>query len=45
MALADAFDMAYALKHDIQTIIKQRVPIVIITDSLSLFDVIIKSST
>jgi hypothetical protein len=36
MALADAFDMAYALKHDIETIVKQNVPIVILTDSLSL---------
>jgi hypothetical protein len=40
MALDDAFDIAYALKHDIETIIKQNVPIVILTDSLSLFDVI-----
>jgi hypothetical protein len=45
MALADAFDMAYALKPDIETIIKQNVPIVILTDSLSLFDVITKATT
>jgi hypothetical protein len=45
MALADAFDMAYALKHNIETIIKQNVPIVILTDSLSLFDVITKATT
>jgi hypothetical protein len=45
MALADAFDMAYALKHDIETIVKQNVPIVILTDSLSLFDVITKAAT
>jgi hypothetical protein len=45
MALANAFDMAHALKHDIETIIKQNVPIVILTDSLSLFDVIAKATT
>jgi hypothetical protein len=45
MALADAFDTAYALKHDIEMIMKQRIPIVISTDSLSLFDVITKAST
>jgi hypothetical protein len=45
MALADAFDTAYALKHDIEMIMKQRIPIVILTDSLSLFDVITKAST
>jgi hypothetical protein len=45
MALADAFGMAYAMKHDIETIIKQNVPIVILTDSLSLFDVITKATT
>jgi hypothetical protein len=45
LALADAFDMAYALKHDLKTILKQKVPIIILTYSLSLFDVIIKTST
>jgi hypothetical protein len=45
MALADAFDMKYALKHDIEMIMKQNIPIVILTDSLSLFDVITKATT
>jgi hypothetical protein len=45
MALAHAFDMAYALKHDIETIMKQTVPIVILADSLSLFDVITMATT
>jgi hypothetical protein len=45
MAHADAFDTAHALKHDIDMIIKQNVPIVILTDSLSLFDVITKATT
>jgi hypothetical protein len=31
MAFADAFDMVYALKHDIEMIIKQNVPIVILS--------------
>jgi hypothetical protein len=44
MALADAFDMAYALKHDMDMIIKQKVPIVILTDSQSLFEVIPRAS-
>jgi hypothetical protein len=45
MALANVFDMAFALKLDIETIIKQNVPIVILTDSLSLFDVNTKATT
>jgi hypothetical protein len=32
-----AFDTPYAIKHDIETIIKQNVPIVILTDSIYLF--------
>jgi hypothetical protein len=45
MAFADGFDAAYSLKHDLQTILKRRVDILMYTDSLSLFDVITKSST
>ena len=44
LALADAFDMAYALKHDIQALLSKEIPLVLITDSLSLFDVISKST-
>jgi hypothetical protein len=44
-ALADDFDMAYALKHDTERIIKQNVPIVILANNLSLFDVITKATT
>jgi hypothetical protein len=43
MALADAFDMEYALKHDIETIFNQNIPIEILTDILSLFDLITKA--
>jgi hypothetical protein len=45
MAFADGFDAAYSLKHDLQTILKRSVDILMYTDSLSLFDVITKSST
>jgi hypothetical protein len=45
MALADAFDVAYELKNDIEMILKQNVPIAILTDSLSLFDAITKATT
>jgi hypothetical protein len=39
MAFADGFDAAYSLKHDLQTILKQSVDILMYTDSMSLFDV------
>jgi hypothetical protein len=45
MAFADGFDGAYSLKHDLQTILKRSVDILMYTESLSLFDVITKSST
>jgi hypothetical protein len=45
MAFADVFDAEYSLKHDMQTILKQSVDILMYNDSLSLFDVITKSST
>jgi hypothetical protein len=45
MAFADGFDAAYSLKHDLQTILKRSVDILMYIDSLSLFDVITKSST
>jgi hypothetical protein len=45
MALADAFDTLYALKYDIEMITSYKIPIVVLTDSLSLFIVITKAST
>jgi hypothetical protein len=44
MALAEAFDIAYALKYDIEMITSYKIPILVLTDSLSLFDVITKAS-
>jgi hypothetical protein len=44
-AFADAFDFAFALKHDLQAILCQTIPLTILTDSKSLFDVISKSSS
>jgi hypothetical protein len=37
-AFADAFDQAFILRHDRQSIIKRKVPLTILTDSKSLFD-------
>lgn len=45
MALADGFDIAYSLKHDLQKLMGKRVPITLFTDSLSLFDTITKATT
>ena len=45
MAFADSFDMAFNLRHDIQRMMNIKIPIMMFTDSLSLFDVITKAST
>jgi hypothetical protein len=44
MALADVFDAACTRKHDLQAILKQKVPLTLHTDSLSLFDVLTKAT-
>jgi hypothetical protein len=44
MAFADAFDMAMIIRHDLRNLLHRNVPITILTDSLSLFDVISKST-
>lgn len=44
MAFADAFTMAYAIKHDIQKLVFKELPIIMFTDSLSLFGVITKAT-
>ena len=44
MAFADAFDMKFAIKNDMELMITQPLPIVMLTDSLSLFEVITKST-
>jgi hypothetical protein len=45
MAFADGIDMTIMLRHDIERMISQDVPIHAYTDSLSLFDVISRSTT
>jgi hypothetical protein len=45
MAFADGIDMAIMLKHDIEWMIDRDVPIHAFTDSLSLFDVITRSTS
>lgn len=45
MALADGFDMAYILKHELKAILGQESPIAVYTDSLSLFEVIMEATT
>ena len=45
MNLADAFDMAFTLRHDLEHMIQQSIPIIMITDSLLLFNIITKATT
>ncbi len=42
-AFADAFDYAYMLKHDLESLLHQTVPMQMPTDCKSLFDVIVKA--
>jgi hypothetical protein len=41
MAFADTFDAAFAIKHDLESMIGKFVPLLILTDSRPLFDVLI----
>lgn len=45
MASADAFDMVFTIKRDLEDILKCKISIIILTDSRSLFDILRKSST
>lgn len=40
IALADAFDQAFILRHDLQRILGKEIPLLMLTDSKVLFDVI-----
>ena len=44
-AFADGFDFAFMLRHDLQEIMGQTIPMSMFTDSESLFKVIVKSTT
>ena len=43
-AFAEGFDCAYAIKHTLERIYGQRIPITMLTDSKQMFDVITKAS-
>lgn len=45
LAFSDAFDAAYSIRHDLQRILRREIPLAMLTDSMSLFKVIINSST
>ena len=43
-AFADAFDAAFIIKHDLERIYDQHLPLVMLTDSKQMFDVITRAS-
>lgn len=45
MALAEAFNTVYAFQKDLKNIYKIPIPVFLLTDSLSLFDFIIRASS
>ena len=45
MAFAHSFALAFIIGHEIQRMMNIKIPIMMFTDSLSLFDVITKAST
>ena len=44
MALADGFDIGFMIKYDLQLLTGNVIPLIIMTDSLSLFDFITKAT-
>lgn len=44
MNFAEAFDMAYTIKHDFQAMIRKVIRLTILTDTLYLFDVLTKET-
>jgi hypothetical protein len=45
MAFAEGFDRAFTVQHELSTMLSQRIPISMLTDSKGLFDVLVKSSS
>eukprot|EP00170_Pyropia_yezoensis_P002385 contig_10001_g2389 len=43
-AIANAFDEAFVIKHDLQPVNQQHIPLIMLTDSKQLFDVITRAS-
>ena len=44
MEFADAFDISYIIKRELQRLSARNVPLTMVTDSLSLFDIITRAS-
>lgn len=42
IAFADAFHKAYSIKHDLEVMTKYYIPLSMITDSLSIYDIFTK---
>lgn len=45
LAFADGFDYGYLLRHDLQRIVRNDIPLAMLTNSDSLFKTIVKSTT
>eukprot|EP00171_Calliarthron_tuberculosum_P005703 IDg5703t1 len=44
LAFADSFDSAHTIKHDLQQALGKRIPLLMLTDSQALFDVLTRSN-
>ena len=45
LAFSEAFDRSFIMKRDLEAILNRTIPMVMLTDSKSLFDVLVKNST
>lgn len=43
-AFADAFDAAYIVNHDLERIYRQHLPLIMLTDSKQMYDVVTRAS-